>query len=104
MITTDSQASQWVPSSNLPVVAKPDQLTKRRGMADLLAPNKGWEEARHWQEKTSGVLSNFIVEPFLPHPSHTKFYIYATSPAMATLFSSSSRTKAVLKSAMSMPT
>lgn len=30
-------------------------------------------------EKTTGVLTNFIVEPFLPHPSHTEFYICITS-------------------------
>ncbi len=30
-------------------------------------------------EKTTGVLTNFIVEPFLPHPSHTEFYICVTS-------------------------
>jgi ATP citrate (pro-S)-lyase len=30
-------------------------------------------------EKTTGLLTNFIVEPFLPHPSHTEFYICITS-------------------------
>ena len=30
-------------------------------------------------ESTTGVLTNFIVEPFLPHPSHTEFYICITS-------------------------
>lgn len=30
-------------------------------------------------EKTTGVLTNFIVEPFLPHPSNAEFYICITS-------------------------
>ncbi|KAI5121419.1 hypothetical protein M0805_006182 [Coniferiporia weirii] len=86
-ITPDSQIPQWVHTSKL--VAKPDQLIKRRGKAGLLALNKPWAEAKQWiadragkpvqVEKTTGVLTNFIVEPFLPHPSHTEFYICITS-------------------------
>ncbi|KLO16149.1 ATP citrate lyase isoform 2 [Schizopora paradoxa] len=86
-ITPDSQVPQWVFQSKL--VAKPDQLIKRRGKAGLLALNKSWPEAKQWiaeragkpvkVEKTTGVLTSFIVEPFLPHPSHTEFYICVTS-------------------------
>ncbi|KAH8116187.1 ATP citrate lyase isoform 2 [Phellopilus nigrolimitatus] len=86
-ITPDSQVPQWVYTSKL--VAKPDQLIKRRGKAGLLALNKTWPDAKQWiaeragkpvqVEKTTGVLTNFIVEPFLPHPSHTEFYICITS-------------------------
>ncbi|EJD05575.1 ATP citrate lyase isoform 2 [Fomitiporia mediterranea MF3/22] len=86
-ITADSQIPQWVFSTKL--VAKPDQLIKRRGKAGLLALNKTWPEAKQWiaeragkpvqVEKTTGVLTNFIVEPFLPHPSNNEFYICITS-------------------------
>ncbi|TDL24551.1 ATP citrate lyase isoform 2 [Rickenella mellea] len=86
-ITPDNQLPQWVFTSKL--VAKPDQLIKRRGKAGLLALNKSWDEAKQWivekagkpvkVEKTTGVITNFIVEPFLPHPSHTEFYICITS-------------------------
>ncbi|KAL5476926.1 ACL1 [Sanghuangporus weigelae] len=86
-IIPDSQLPQWVHTTKL--VAKPDQLIKRRGKAGLLALNKTWPEAKQWieeragkpvtVEKTTGILSSFIVEPFLPHPSHTEFYICITS-------------------------
>ena len=91
------------------LVAKPDQLIKRRGKAGLLALNKGWQEAKVWisekagkpqkvrrgfdinlyvcseltwlfkVESITGTLNNFIVEPFLPHPSHTEYYVCINS-------------------------
>jgi ATP citrate (pro-S)-lyase len=30
-------------------------------------------------ESTTGTISTFIVEPFLPHPSHTEYYVCITS-------------------------
>ena len=30
-------------------------------------------------ESITGTLNNFIVEPFLPHPSHTEYYVCITS-------------------------
>jgi ATP citrate (pro-S)-lyase len=72
-----------VPGSKF--VAKPDQLIKRRGKSGLLALNKTWPEARAWiearakkeqrVETVDGVLRNFLVEPFLPHPDGTEYYI-----------------------------
>ncbi|KXX79969.1 putative ATP-citrate synthase subunit 2 [Madurella mycetomatis] len=66
-------------------VAKPDQLIKRRGKSGLLALNKTWAEARAWVaeragkvqkvEHTEGVLRQFLVEPFVPHPQDTEYYI-----------------------------
>ena len=60
-ITPDTQLPGWVFSSKL--VAKPDQLIKRRGKAGLLALNKTWEEAKEWivaragkPQKASGPL------------------------------------------------
>ncbi|KAF7967786.1 hypothetical protein HWV62_21408 [Athelia sp. TMB] len=86
-ITPDTKLPSWVFTSKL--VAKPDQLIKRRGKAGLLALNKTWEEARPWiaeragkpqkVEAITGTLNNFIVEPFLPHPSHTEYYVCINS-------------------------
>ncbi|KAH8917048.1 ATP citrate lyase isoform 2 [Atractiella rhizophila] len=79
----------WLADPNVKLVAKPDQLIKRRGKAGLLALNKSWSEAQQWieeragkpvqVEKTVGTLTTFIVEPFLPHPSHTEFYVCINS-------------------------
>lgn len=72
-----------VPGSKF--VAKPDQLIKRRGKSGLLALNKTWAEARAWietkagkaqkVETVDGVLRQFLVEPFVPHPDGTEYYI-----------------------------
>lgn len=51
-ITPDSQLPSWVLTSKL--VAKPDQLIKRRGKAGLLALNKSWEEAKEWIAARAG--------------------------------------------------
>lgn len=59
-ITADTQLPQWVFSTKL--VAKPDQLIKRRGKAGLLALNKGWDEAKPWIAERAGKpvkVSNF---------------------------------------------
>lgn len=50
--TPDNQLPQWVFTSKL--VAKPDQLIKRRGKAGLLALNKTWPEAKQWVEERAG--------------------------------------------------
>ncbi|KZV99582.1 ATP-citrate synthase [Exidia glandulosa HHB12029] len=86
-ITPDSQLPAWVFTTKL--VAKPDQLIKRRGKAGLLALNKTWDEAKLWiqeragkpvkVEHTTGTLNNFIVEPLLPHPSNTEYYVCINS-------------------------
>ncbi|KAH7882834.1 ATP citrate lyase [Phlebopus sp. FC_14] len=86
-ITPDTLVPAWVHTTKL--VAKPDQLIKRRGKAGLLALNKDWEGAKNWileragkpqkVESTTGTLSTFIVEPFLPHSQPTEAYICITS-------------------------
>ncbi|PSR87377.1 hypothetical protein PHLCEN_2v5194 [Hermanssonia centrifuga] len=86
-ITPDTQLPGWV--FNTKLVAKPDQLIKRRGKAGLLALNKTWDEAKEWisqragkpqkVESVTGTLNNFILEPFLPHPSNTEYYVCITS-------------------------
>lgn len=51
-ITSDTQLPSWVFSTKL--VAKPDQLIKRRGKAGLLALNKTWDEAKQWIQQRAG--------------------------------------------------
>ncbi|KAG6836412.1 hypothetical protein H0H93_008213 [Arthromyces matolae] len=86
-ITPENKLPSWV--FNTKLVAKPDQLIKRRGKAGLLALNKSWDEAKNWiaeragkpqkVETVTGTLNNFIVEPFLPHPSDSEYYVCINS-------------------------
>ncbi len=79
----------WLLTPGSKFVAKPDQLIKRRGKSGLLCLNKGWKEARAWIEErarkeqkvehVTGVLSQFLVEPFVPHPQDTEYYININS-------------------------
>jgi ATP citrate (pro-S)-lyase len=79
------QTYPWLLKKEVRFVAKPDQLIKRRGKSGLLALNKTWPEARAWVEARAkkaqrvetvdGVLRNFLVEPFVPHPQDTEYYI-----------------------------
>ena len=79
----------WLLHSDAKFVAKPDQLIKRRGKSGLLALNKTWPEAKAWiaeragkvqqVEHVSGVLRQFLVEPFVPHPQDTEYYININS-------------------------
>ncbi|CEI98386.1 Putative ATP-citrate synthase subunit 1 [Rhizopus microsporus] len=81
------QTHPWLLTDKL--VAKPDQLIKRRGKHGLLTLNKDWSEARKWIEeragkeikieRTTGVLKTFLVEPFAPHPANTEYYICINS-------------------------
>jgi ATP citrate (pro-S)-lyase len=79
----------WLLAGGSRFVAKPDQLIKRRGKSGLLALNKTWPEARAWIETKAGkvqkvetvhgVLRQFLVEPFVPHPANTEYYININS-------------------------
>ena len=79
----------WLLAEGAKFVAKPDQLIKRRGKSGLLALNKTWPEARAWiearagkpvqVETVKGVLRQFLVEPFVPHPADTEYYININS-------------------------
>ncbi|KAJ3561649.1 hypothetical protein NPX13_g8861 [Xylaria arbuscula] len=79
----------WLLQGGSKFVAKPDQLIKRRGKSGLLALNKTWPEAKAWVaeragkaqkvEHTEGVLRQFLVEPFVPHPEGTEYYININS-------------------------
>ncbi|KAH8054766.1 ATP citrate synthase [Aureococcus anophagefferens] len=71
------------------LVAKPDQLIKRRGKAGLLAIDKSFDECRAWVdarmnatidvEGVEGVLHTFLVEPFVPHAQADEYYVCVVS-------------------------
>ena len=81
----------WLLHQGAKFVAKPDQLIKRRGKSGLLCLNKTWAESRAWVaeragkvqkvEHTEGVLRQFLVEPFVPHPANTEYYINVGFPS-----------------------
>ena len=89
-ILTQAEATYpWLLAPGAKFVAKPDQLIKRRGKSGLLALNKTWAEARDWIEARAGkeqkvetvvgTLRQFLVEPFVPHPQGTEYYININS-------------------------
>lgn len=59
------------------MVAKPDQLIKRRGKLGLIAVNKTFAQVKEWVNErmgkdqtigsTVGKLRTFIIEPFIAH-------------------------------------
>ncbi|SHO77379.1 Similar to S.cerevisiae protein LSC1 (Alpha subunit of succinyl-CoA ligase) [Malassezia sympodialis ATCC 42132] len=86
-LTPDEYLPSWVFTSKL--VAKPDQLIKRRGKAGLLKLNADWPDAKAWiaaragqpqkVEAVTGRLTHFLVEPFCPHAPETEFYVCINS-------------------------
>jgi ATP citrate (pro-S)-lyase len=77
------EANPWLKEQKL--VAKPDQLIKRRGKAGLLTVNKTFEECKLWildrmckeqqVESVTGRLTHFIIEPSVPHTQEQEHYI-----------------------------
>lgn len=79
----------WMKTTRL--VAKPDQLFGKRGKNDLLCVDVTFEEARAWiadrmstnvviegaAGTTKGVLSHFLIEPFVSH--ELEYYLALTS-------------------------
>jgi len=90
-IDLDNLANEhwWLETEKL--VVKPDQLFGKRGKNNLLCVNKTWEEAKDWiQERmnkettivqttgqTTGVLTHFLIEPFVPHED--EYYVAITT-------------------------
>jgi len=74
---------KWLKKERL--VVKPDQLIKRRGKSKLLLLNATWNQAEKWLKqrvnkkltvgKTTGVLTHFIVEPFIKHADKDEYYV-----------------------------
>lgn len=74
-----AKENPWLKKEKL--VAKPDQLFGKRGKNDLLHINKTWDEVKKWINQrmnkevtitqttgqTTGVLTHFLVEQFVPH-------------------------------------
>jgi ATP-citrate lyase beta-subunit len=72
-------------------VVKPDQLFGKRGKNDLIFADKGFLDVKTWIRKrmnqsvtirsavgeTTGVLTHFLVEPFVPHD--VEYYLAFTS-------------------------
>ncbi|CAG8478411.1 4696_t:CDS:2, partial [Acaulospora morrowiae] len=77
----------WLLTDKL--VVKPDQLIKRRGKSGLLLLNADWQQVKEWVieragkeilvDLVTGVLKTFLIEPFVPHPSHTEYYVNINS-------------------------
>ena len=79
----------WLKKEKL--VAKPDQLFGKRGKNNLLYVNKSWSEIQKWIKErmnkkvtikqttgeTTGVLTHFLVEKFVPHDD--EYYIAITT-------------------------
>lgn len=73
----------WLRAEKL--VVKPDQLIKRRGKAGLIKVNCDFEECKQWicermnkemvLENVTGVLTHFVIEPFLPHRADEEYYV-----------------------------
>ncbi|GBB83658.1 hypothetical protein RclHR1_10360003 [Rhizophagus clarus] len=82
-----AQTHPWLLTDKL--VVKPDQLIKRRGKSGLLLLNSDWEQVKEWItekagkeikiDNVTGILKTFLVEPFVPHPSDTEYYININS-------------------------
>ena len=80
-------SAPWVLTTKL--VVKPDQLIKRRGKGGLILLNADWAGVQAWVgermgkpvtvEGVTGLLTHFIVEPFLPHPSSDEYYVCVSS-------------------------
>ena len=82
--------NSWLAEDKL--VAKPDQLIKRRGENGLLKLNATFEEAKAWiMERmnkeisigsVSGLLNTFLIEPFVPHDQSDEYYVCIQSNRM----------------------
>ncbi|XP_067933516.1 ATP-citrate synthase-like isoform X2 [Watersipora subatra] len=77
------QEQPWLLTSRL--IAKPDQMIKRRGKLGLIKINATLGEVKQWiQEKltvcveigrSKGYLKTFIIEPFVPHEQSEESYV-----------------------------
>jgi ATP-citrate lyase beta-subunit len=74
-----------------PLVVKPDQLFGKRGKNNLVLLKADWDTAQQWIRermnkevtivqttgKTTGVLTHFLIEPFIPHSQ--EYYVAFTT-------------------------
>jgi len=88
-MATLPKTTPWLKTTKL--VAKPDQLFGKRGKNNLLAVDKTFDEVKAWigermqkevtieqtTGKTTGVLTHFLIEPFVPH--EVEYYLAFTA-------------------------
>ena len=77
----------WLSDTNL--VVKPDQGFKRRGKNNLILLKSTWQNAEKWIGENrnkpitignvTGVLTHFIMEPFVDHSPDDEYYLAVTS-------------------------
>jgi ATP-citrate lyase beta-subunit len=77
----------WLQEERL--VVKPDQLFGKRGKHGLVYVNRSWDEVRAWIEEhrgkkvrigeVEGILTHFLVEPFVPHSQDEERYLAMTT-------------------------
>ncbi len=77
------ESEPWLKTTKL--VVKPDMLFGKRGKNNLLKLNATWDEAAAWirakREETvtvsgvAGRLTEFLIEPFTPHPEDKEYYV-----------------------------
>jgi len=80
-LSTLPKENAWLKDEKL--VVKPDQLFGKRGKNNLLLLNKSWDESVEFLKenmgkevtvgKSTGKLTHFLIEPFVPHK--TEYYI-----------------------------
>ncbi|KAL7750271.1 ATP citrate lyase subunit 1 [Sorochytrium milnesiophthora] len=86
LAAAEQQHASWLTGPNAPkLVVKVDMLVKRRGKLGLIGVNVDWAGARRWIEEhagkackvehATGVLTHFLVEPFVPHQQQHEHYI-----------------------------
>ena len=73
----------WIKEKKL--VAKPDQLIKRRGKSNLILLNAEWNQVKQWISERAGRpidisgiqgrLTHFLVEPFVEHGKQEECYV-----------------------------
>lgn len=71
--------------SSTPLVVKPDQLIGKRGKHNLLLLNASLNDAEAFVQKhlgqtitvgsTTGALTHFLIEPFVPHEQGDEYYL-----------------------------
>lgn len=77
------ETAPWLQTMKL--VVKPDMLFGKRGKNNLILLNATWQQAVVWirekREKpisvsgVEGMLTEFLVEPFTPHPEDKEYYV-----------------------------
>jgi len=75
----------WLTAPTTKLVAKPDQLIKRRGKSGLILLKADLPQVQEWIGKYSGtevqveavkgVLDHFIIEPFVEHQQSDEYYV-----------------------------